>query len=162
MVKSWRLVFGIYIKISLQCRIGQQSKIAQSPVFISTRKWMMYSICHGGGHLRGSWPCGHVWIIFISKLQRQGQPVLMPRLCLTHTDREGTSDNHSSCLNTRRNSTGPRNIKACRAVQGDVVIKWIFPAWRGCVLLWCVSLKESCVSCLIFCCMISWKWPKHQ
>lgn len=102
---------------------------------------------NGGGGVMIIWSCGHGWTNILPETANL-------YLCLDspHTDREGTSDSYSSCLNTRRNSTGPPNIKACRAVQGDGVIKWISPARRGCVLLWCGSRRNKLRAMFDFCC----------
>lgn len=62
---------------------------------------------------------------FLLELQRPVQPVLFggffcpDMVPQTQTGRQGgVADNHTPCLNTRWNSTGPRNMKARCAVQG--------------------------------------------
>lgn len=53
------------------------------------------------------------------------QSVLLSRLCSTHKNRQGTSDNHAFHLSTRWDSTGPQHIKVSLAVRRDGAIKWI-------------------------------------
>lgn len=94
---------------------------------------------------------------FLLELQRPVQPVLFfvffrpDMVPQTQTGRQGgVADNHTPCLNTRWNSTGPRNMKARCAVQGRCGDKVDIPCFkRMCAALMCLS-EGKALSCGLF------------